>query len=57
MPSVSLRRWNADRAATLGEIEDAHHSVGGDRRGRRYATQQIKHAFVVLLSSPPLLDK
>jgi hypothetical protein len=35
----------------LDEIENAHTSVGGTARGRRFATQQINHAYAILLSS------
>jgi hypothetical protein len=35
----------------LDEIEAAHRAVGGTGPGRRYATQQINHAYAVLLSS------
>ena len=51
MPSVSLQTWKTVRQAALDELEAAHTSVGGTRRGRRYATQQINQAYAVLLSS------
>jgi len=51
MSSESLRRWNEVRIPALDEIEDAHQSVGGSERGRRYATQQINYAYVAILSS------
>jgi hypothetical protein len=51
MPSVALQEWQAGRAATLDEIENAHRAVGGRGPGRRYATQQINQAYAVLLSS------
>ncbi len=51
MPSASLSRWESKRVAELDEIEDAHKVIGGSGRGRRYATQQINHAYAVLLSS------
>jgi len=51
MPSHSLGRWNGERDSALDEINHAHASVGGSARGRRYATQQINHAYAVLLSS------
>lgn len=51
MPSQSLVRWTGERTDALEEISDAHASVGGSARGRRYATQQINHAYAVLLSS------
>jgi hypothetical protein len=35
----------------LQEIENAHAAVGGTGRGRRYTTQQINRAFVMLLAS------
>src|SRR3954447_4959617 len=51
MPSASLLVWRKKRNVALDEIEGAHHSVGGKGPGRRYATQQINHAYAVLLSS------
>jgi hypothetical protein len=51
MPSVSLSRWKANRRTALDELEAAHRGVGGAGPGRRYATQQINHAYTVLLSS------
>jgi hypothetical protein len=50
MPSHSLTRWSGERAEALNEIEQAHVSVGGTERGRRYATQQINFSFAALLS-------
>lgn len=50
MPSASLQLWLSDRAVALQEIQAAHASVGGTGRGRRYATQQINQAYVMLLS-------
>ena len=51
MPSKSLQLWAKDRATTLDEIEAAHQAVGGSRRGRRYATQQLNQAYTVMLMS------
>ncbi len=51
MSSESLRRWTTLRLPALDEIEDAHVSVGGSERGRRYATQQINYAYVAILSA------
>lgn len=51
MPSVLLQRWQTTRVRELDEIEEAHRSIGGSGRGRRYATQQINHAYAMLLSS------
>jgi hypothetical protein len=51
MPSNSLGRWLGERAENLDQIRDAHARVGGTQRGRRYATEQINHAYATLLSS------
>lgn len=51
MPSQSLQTWRNDRSIALDELEAAHRSIGGAGRGRRYATQQINHAYAVLLCS------
>lgn len=51
MPSKSLETWRTTRAESLDEIVAAHRKVGGSGRGRRFATQQINHAYAMLLSS------
>ncbi|MBI1903799.1 MAG: hypothetical protein HYS13_22065 [Planctomycetia bacterium] len=51
MPSTSLQNWIGARRVALDELESAHQSVGGTGRGRRFATEQINHAYAVLLSS------
>jgi hypothetical protein len=51
VPSASFRVWQSQRARQLDEIEAAHAAVGGSARGRRWATEQINHAYAVLLSS------
>lgn len=51
MPSNSLTHWRSVRLDALDEIENAHATVGGTARGRRYATQQINYAYAALLSS------
>src|SRR5262245_6790514 len=51
MPSISYQRWTTTRAKALDEIVRAHAAVGGTGRGRRYATQQVNHAYAVLLAS------
>src|SRR5205823_5921323 len=51
MPSISYRRWRKTRGRALDEIAQAHAAVGGTARGRRYAMQQINHAYVVLLAA------
>jgi RiboL-PSP-HEPN len=51
MASVSYDQWRTTRAKDLAQIAKAHAAVGGTKRGRRYATQQINHAYAVLLAS------
>lgn len=51
MPSNAYARWVKSQAEKLDQIEKAHVSVGGSGRGRRYATDQINQAYVVLLAS------
>ena len=51
VPSRSLIRWNGEGADALDEIEAAHAAVGGTAPGRRYATQQINQAYVMLLAA------
>ena len=51
MTSKSFETWRTIRAKALNEIVAAHHAVGGTGPGRRVATQQLNHAFAVLLSS------
>src|SRR5438094_6844060 len=51
MPSRSWQEWTTTRASKVDEIEAAHRSIGGGARGRRYATEQINHAYAVLLAS------
>jgi hypothetical protein len=51
MPSNALESWLGERAANLDQIRDAHARVGGTQRGRRYAIDQIVHAYAMLLSS------
>jgi len=51
MPSTAFIRWFSSRATALDELEAAHQAVGGSGPGRRFATQQINHAYAVLLSA------
>lgn len=51
MPSKSLERWQGERSRALDQIAGAHALVGGPGPGRRYATEQINHAYTTLLSS------
>jgi hypothetical protein len=51
MPSRSLAKWQASSSLELDQIAAAPAAVGGTGRGRRYATQQLNHAYIVLLAS------
>ena len=51
MASRALHRWQTEAQRSLDEIEQAHRAVGGAGPGRRYATQQINQAYVVMVSS------
>src|SRR5262249_4886215 len=51
MPSTAFDHWSTTRRIALDEIKQAHAAVGGTGPGRRYATQQINHAYAVLLAS------
>ena len=49
--SRSLRRWQSRNRRALDAIDIAYHAVGSTVQRRRSAEQQIKQAYVVLLSS------
>jgi hypothetical protein len=51
MPSSALKRWRADRTASLNEIESIHRSLAGTRSRRRATMQQLNQAYTLLLSS------
>jgi hypothetical protein len=51
MPSKSREKWSGERSDALDQIASAHSQVGGTARGRRFATEQINHAYTTLLSS------
>ena len=51
MASNSFRVWRTVRAHALDEMENAHASIGGKGRGRRYATQQVNQAYAVMVAS------
>jgi hypothetical protein len=51
MPSRALWKWWHSAGGALNEIESAHKSVGGSGRGRRHATKQINHGYLLLLFS------
>jgi hypothetical protein len=51
MPSIALHAWQTRAQRALDEVEAAHAAITGSSRGRRLATRQINHAYVVLLCS------
>lgn len=51
MVSASLTKWQSQRAEELDQLEAAHAAVVGTGRGRRYATEQVNQAYVILLAS------
>jgi hypothetical protein len=51
MSSLALKRWRADRTASLNEIENVHRSVAGMGVRRRATMQQLNMAYTLLLSS------
>lgn len=51
MASQALTRWRNQSAVKLDELIAAHTSVGGEGRGRRYATEQINASLVVQLAA------
>ncbi len=51
MTSRSLQFWLEHRLRALDRIEEAHSGLGGGGPGRRYATQQVNHAYAMLLSA------
>ena len=51
MASASLNTWRTTAAVALDQIEAAHAAVGGSGPGRRFATEQVNHAYAVLVAS------
>ena len=51
MSSIAHQIWFSARAARLDEVELAHTAVRGTGSSRRYATQQLNHAYTVLLAA------
>ncbi len=51
LPSHSLLRWQADAWSQLDDIVGAHAAVAAATVGGRVATEQVIHAYAMLLSS------
>lgn len=51
MSSHAFTSWSTTGKKALDSIAAAHRAVGGHGRGRRFATQEINHAYAVMLAS------
>lgn len=51
MCSAALRIWRRTSADQLDQLFQAHIEVGGTKRGRRYATDQLNAAIVVQVAA------
>ena len=51
MPSKSLQHWDAAACSALDEIEDCARGGRWQRKGQCFATLQINHAYLVMVSS------
>lgn len=51
MPSRAFMQWTSKSSKQLDEMVGAHAAVGGSQTGRRRATQQINHAYLVLVAA------
>ena len=48
MTSVALQTRNTQASSALDEVVAAHRAVAGSGPGRRHATREIDHAYIVL---------
>jgi len=51
MTSQALLIWRTDRQSRLDKLFSAHYTLGGKGRGRRWTTEQINWALVLLLAA------
>lgn len=51
MSSFAFQEWRHARGRRLDELDEAHAAVGSRRAGRRYATEQLDHAYVIAVAS------
>jgi len=51
VPSEALTIWRTESSEKLDELIAAHATVGGTRRGRRYATAQLNASLVVQIAA------
>lgn len=51
MPSAALQVWNGESAARINDLLHAHATVGGSGAGRRWRTEQLNWALVLLIAA------
>ncbi|MBJ7324826.1 MAG: hypothetical protein JHC70_21115 [Rhodococcus sp.] len=51
MGSSALAVWEDERAKRIDELMEAHRTVGGSDRGRRWKTQQLNWSMILRLAS------
>lgn len=51
MGSKALSKWKTVRQDELDQLLEAHAKVGGSGPGRRYATEQLNHAYLVAVAA------
>jgi hypothetical protein len=51
MPSSATRYWRDFQLSALDQLEQAHSAIGGSGPGRRFRTEQINGAYIILLAS------
>jgi hypothetical protein len=51
MDSEALKTWKDSRIRELNQLAAIHNKIGGPKAGRRYATEQLNHAYLVAVSA------
>jgi hypothetical protein len=51
MPSAALQVWSGESAARINDLLHAHATVGGAGAGRRWRTEQLNWALVLLIAA------
>src|SRR5437763_14793480 len=50
LPSIALQQWLDERVPLLDEVRAAHTAIAGPTRGRKYATQQVNQAYLLMVA-------
>lgn len=50
LPSIALQQWLDERVPRLDEVRAAHTAIAGPTRGRKYATQQVNQAYLLMVA-------